>query len=218
MTTKPRGRQQAADPADRALRAAEECRAATREAHEAIQGYKDLRAAAADLRAAIAEARNFLSDEIKAQLDAAGPATKAELDARVEDVTTYFVEQLRAKYASIVAAQPNQQSDAAALLPGMTCPYCEKVNDSQIGIKTKDDDRAFKGPRKGSMSICATCHEVAVYDTDPATGTLVLRKPTLTEAKGIAQSRLLRNTIAAATMARAEVDTDRALKDAGLES
>jgi hypothetical protein len=205
MTTKPRGRQQAADPADRALRAAEECRAATREAHEAIQGYKDLRAAAADLRAAIAEARVFLAGEVKRQLDAAGPATEAALAAKVEEVTAYF-EQLLAKAANAKQGRKDPAGQVLAMRRGVKCPYCGTVNDNRLGISTADDrPHAAAAPRRGSKSLCVTCREVSIYDADDAddaaTGALFLREPTLSEAKAIAKSPLIKKAITAMEMA-----------------
>lgn len=75
----------------------------------------------------------------------------------------------------------------------LRCPHCGVRNDAHQNADAADRHR----PRDGSLSVCATCHGVAVFETvdvgmgDAATGGrgvsgraggLRLRKPTVQEA------------------------------------
>ena len=148
------------DPAQRALRAAAECRDAAREAHEAIQEYKELRAAAAGLRAAIAEASTFLTEEVKRCLDAAGPVTQAE--------------RLLVKYATQAGEQVDARkpADQIPALPKreFTCPHCGIENKGYLGIAPPGGSSSMEPPKRGSVSVCGTCYETSLFDTDSATG------------------------------------------------
>jgi hypothetical protein len=186
--SKTRGGQQITDPADRALKAAATLREETRLAHEAIQGQREV---AADLRAVLAEARQFVADcpgELKAHLAsfvvalvAAGvePAIRAAVAAEV----AARISELRTPEPDAVDA-----TEVDVALPGDTCPYCNKRLD---GPKQGFGTSADKKPCRYAASICSKCGAVSVFDLDPATGRLVLRKPTRSEEEALGRSKRL---------------------------
>lgn len=203
MTQKP-PRQQP-DGTDRALRAAQECRAAVREANEAIQGIRE---ATRELNAARRALQDYVADlvpgEVKRQLDKLEPATRKAMDASVAKVTAEFdrLEALllgknrTADGPSLVAVVEAYASAATAQQDECPreemCPYCgaSKINLPHTRHKPVGPDSADK-PSRGDASLCAQCGETSVFDLDVA-GNLILRKPNRTESKALARSRTVR--------------------------
>lgn len=200
MTKPPR---QQPDGADGALRAAQECRAAVREAHEVIQGMRE---ATRELNAARQALNDYVADlvpgEVQRQLDKLEPATRKAMDASVAKVTAEFdrLEALllgknrTAGGPSLVAVVEAYASAATAQQgdpPEEMCPYCgATTNLPHTRHKPVGPDSADK-PSRGDASLCAQCGETSVFDLDVA-GNLILRKPNRTESQALARSRTVR--------------------------
>jgi hypothetical protein len=206
MTKPPR---QQPDGADRALRAARECRAAVREAHEVIQGMRE---ATRELNDAHQALKDYVADlvpgEVKRQLDKLEPATRAAMDASVAKVTAEF-DRLEAlllgkekggpslvAVAEAYAAARAQQEQGECPREEM-CPHCGATSLPHHARRYQPVGRpdGSDKPGRGDASVCAQCAETSVFDLDVA-GNLILRKPSLAESKELARSRAVRQATA----------------------
>lgn len=201
-----KGQQQAADPAARTLKAAEECRAATREAHEAIQALAEMKA---EVAALIAEARQFtlahvaeaVPAEVTRQLKIMEVATQAAMHASVEKVSAEFA-RLEALFLGkeddgkpsleelIIGGNHGKPSLEELIAPNRKddprCPYCGYAGwQEPVG-----DDKDLRPQTSGkSVSLCSRCHKPSVFVTGPLPGDLMLRKPTPVEEAALAKNR-----------------------------
>jgi len=158
---------QPTDPTERALDAAAECRAATRESHEATQGLIE---AAAGLRAAIAEGQRFIQTQA---------AAVQEVHARVAEAEAH----LRRLEAAIPVSKA-QDDDTKDVL---RCPHCECMI---VNSESIDGDNGK--PHVGAVSVCARCSKPSFFALSSVSGELSLRKPTTVEARRLARSAQLR--------------------------
>lgn len=203
-----KGQQQAADPAARTLKAAEECRAATREAHEAIQALAEMKA---EVAALIAEARQFtlahvteaVPREVKRQLDALLPVTQQAMTDAVAKVSKEF-ERIEALFLGkgnhgkpsleeLIGFLGGKEKDGKPSLEELItpkddprCPYCGYAGwQKPVG----DDKDVRPQPAGKSVSLCSRCHKPSIFVTGPLPGDLMLRKPTPVEEAALAKNR-----------------------------
>ena len=184
----------AVDPADRALRAAQECRAATREAHEALQG---IRGAIAEVRDLIKEAQQFTLDhvkeavptEVKRQLDALEPVIQKAMRASVEKVEAEFERIEKIFLGTEDDSKPSIEELGVAFLKRTegkepACPHCG-YSGTQEAIGGDKDLRPQTSGR--SVSLCSNCLKPSIFVTGPLPGDLALRKPTPVETAQLAK-------------------------------
>lgn len=191
-----RGKAVPADPAARAERAAQECRAATREAHEAMQGMTE---AADRLRAAIAEAERFLASHTTA-------VVAAEVQRRVEQALGPALEQaLRAAAAPAPSSAPAAEHDGSGdewrRGPQVVCPHCGRPSNGHTPMGEGE-----QAPIRGSLSACTGCWGVSVFDTNPL-GDFILRTPTTREEAGIAGDLDFQRMVAEARLTSVPIRT-----------
>jgi hypothetical protein len=203
-----KGQQQAADPAARTLKAAEECRAATREAHEAIQALAEMRT---ELRALITEAQQFtlahvaevVPAEVTRQLKIMEVATQAAMNASVEKVSAEFA-RLEALFLGkeddgkpsleelIVSKESDRKPSLAELITPAKeenrprCPYCGFSGASHTPVG--DDKTRLPQVSGRSVSICTNCSKPSMFASGPMPGDVILREPTDVEAAQLSKT------------------------------
>lgn len=198
-----------------AQRASERLREDTRFANEATQAMVAQQRALAN---ALTEAQRFIDGLVANEVEKKAPElVKPQLEAAIQATVKQFQEMATdaatAYRGGLQDALDNPMSgdnDLLDLIRGPSkdlikgpsqderCPHCGACGDiarlkGGIDYQPLGKTPASAKPIKGSISVCAECGKLAIFDYSPMGGKLILRKLTDKEQKAVDRSRAIQH-------------------------